>query len=128
MKLTIFGATGATGQQLIEYALAAENYVVAYARNPSKISTSHERLTIMSGELTDAAAIERAVSGADAVISVLGPRPREDSSSKPITRDTEHPGSHAQDRCTPADYFIHPEQQGSKRPAGFQIQGFGCNG
>jgi len=88
MKLTIFGATGATGRQLVEQALAAGNQVVAYARNPSKISTSHEHLVIVQGELTDTAAIEFAVCGADAVISVLGPRPGEDSQSSPLTRGT----------------------------------------
>lgn len=86
MKLTIFGATGATGKQLIERALAAGNDVVAFARDPSKIGPGHERLTIIQGELSDTAAIERAVRGTDAVISVLGPRPREDIKSKPLAR------------------------------------------
>ena len=90
MKLTIFGATGATGKQLIEQALAAGNQVVAFARNPSKIGMSHEHLTIVQGELADTAAIERAVSGADAVISVLGPRPREDINSKPLTQGMQN--------------------------------------
>jgi len=90
MKLTIFGATGATGKQLIEQALAAGNQVVAFARNPSKIGASHEHLTIVQGELADTAAIERAVSGADAVISVLGPRPREDINSKPLTQGMQN--------------------------------------
>ncbi len=90
MELTIFGATGATGKQLIEQALAAGNQVVAFARNPSKIGMSHEHLTIVQGELADTAAIERAVSGADAVISVLGPRPREDINSKPLTQGMQN--------------------------------------
>jgi putative NADH-flavin reductase len=88
MKLTIFGATGGTGKQLIEQALAAGHRVVAFVRNPSKINTRHEYLTIVQGELADQAMIERAVSGADAVISVLGPRG--DSRSKPITRGTQN--------------------------------------
>jgi putative NADH-flavin reductase len=75
MRLALFGATGPTGIQLIEQALAAGNQVFAYARNPSKIGTRHERLTIVQGELTDTGAIERTVMGADVVICVLGPRP-----------------------------------------------------
>jgi len=86
MKLTIFGATGATGKQLIEQALAAGDQVVAFARNPSKIDADRERLTIVQGELIDTAAIERAVSGADAAISVLGPRPQENFNSRPLTQ------------------------------------------
>ena len=86
MKLAVFGPTGATGGRLVEYALAAGFHVVAYARNTSGIASGNERLTIVQGELSDTAAIERAVDGAGAVISLLGPRPREDISARPLTR------------------------------------------
>ncbi|MGA2640844.1 MAG: SDR family oxidoreductase [Spirochaetia bacterium] len=90
MKLAVFGATGATGRQLIERALAAGNDVVAFARDTSKIGANNQRLTIVQGELTDTGAIERAVSGADAVISALGPRPREDIKDKPLARGMQN--------------------------------------
>jgi putative NADH-flavin reductase len=83
LKLTIFGATGGTGKQLVEQALAAGDHVVAFARNPSKLTIKNEHLTVVHGELTDQALIEKAVSGADAVISVLGPRGG--SKNKPLT-------------------------------------------
>jgi putative NADH-flavin reductase len=86
MNLTIFGATGGTGQQLVEKALAAGCQVAAFVRDPSKLAVRHEHLTIIEGELTDQAAIERAVLGADAVISALGPRRA--ASGKPISRGT----------------------------------------
>jgi putative NADH-flavin reductase len=88
MKIAIFGATGETGRQLVEQALAAGYQVVAYVRNPSKLITKHENLTIVQGELADQAMIEHAVSGADAVISALGPRG--DSKGKPITRGMQN--------------------------------------
>lgn len=88
MRITIFGATGETGRQLVEQALAAGYQVVAYVRNPSKLNTKHENLTIVQGELADQAIIERAVSAADAVISVLGPRGG--SKGKPITRGMQN--------------------------------------
>lgn len=88
MRLAVFGATGETGRLLIEQALAAGDRVVAYARNPSKIELKHDQLTAMKGELSDRAGIERAVSGADAVISVLGPRGS--SKGKPIAIGTEN--------------------------------------
>jgi putative NADH-flavin reductase len=88
MKIAIFGATGETGRQFVEQALAAGYQVVAYVRNPSKLNTKHENLTIVQGELADQAIIERAVSGADAVISVLGPRGG--SKGKPITRGMQN--------------------------------------
>jgi uncharacterized protein YbjT (DUF2867 family) len=53
MRLAVFGATGGTGKQLVEQALAAGNQVVAFVRNPSKLNIRHEHLTIIQGELTD---------------------------------------------------------------------------
>jgi putative NADH-flavin reductase len=88
MKITIFGATGGTGKQLVEQALGAGDQVVAYVRDPSKLEQKHERLTVIRGELRDREGIERAVNGADAVISVLGPRG--DSKGNPITVGTQN--------------------------------------
>jgi uncharacterized protein YbjT (DUF2867 family) len=88
MRITIFGATGGTGKQLVEQALAEGNEVVAYVRNPSKLDMSNKLLTVVQGELSDHAAIEQAVNGADAVISVLGPRGS--SEGKPITKGTQN--------------------------------------
>jgi putative NADH-flavin reductase len=90
MKLTIFGATGEAGRQLIQQALAEGNEVVVFARNPSKLTIRHEYLTIVQGELHDHVNIERAVNGADAVISLLGPRPEEDAKNKPLTQGTQN--------------------------------------
>lgn len=88
MKLAIFGATGGTGKLLLEQALEAGDHVVAFVRNPSKLNIRHERLTVMQGELADEAMVEHAVSDADAVISVLGPRGG--SKGKPITRGMQN--------------------------------------
>lgn len=88
MKIAIFGATGGAGKQLVEQALATGNEVVAYVRNPSKLDKSNKLLTVVKGELSDHAAIENAVNGADAVISVLGPRGS--SEGKPITKGTQN--------------------------------------
>lgn len=73
---------------LVDQALEAGYHVVAYARNPSKLAKTHERLTVIQGELRDHEGIERAMSGADAVISVLGPR--RDSKGKPITEGIQN--------------------------------------
>jgi putative NADH-flavin reductase len=77
-----------TGKQLVEQALGAGDQVVAYVRDPSKLEQKHERLTVIPGELKDREGIERAVNGADAVISVLGPRGG--SKAKPITVGTQN--------------------------------------
>jgi putative NADH-flavin reductase len=88
MKIVIFGATGGTGKQLVEQALAAGHHVVAYARNPSKLNINHEQLKVIQGELADETLIESAVTGADAVISVLGPRGG--SKNRPITQGIQN--------------------------------------
>jgi putative NADH-flavin reductase len=90
MKLTIFGGTGEAGRQLIEQALAEGNELVAFVRNPSKLALHHEHLTVVQGELHNLANIEHAVHDADAVISLLGPRPGEDSKSKPLTQGMQN--------------------------------------
>lgn len=82
MKLVIFGATGSTGKLLVEQALVTGNHVVAYVRNPATLNMKNERLTIIQGELADEVKIESALKGADAVLSVLGPKGR--SKSKPL--------------------------------------------
>ncbi|QFU86122.1 NAD(P)-dependent oxidoreductase [Amycolatopsis sp. YIM 10] len=72
MKITLFGATGATGQHVVEQALAAGHQVTAVVRDPSKLRRAE--LTVVEADTMDPAAIEPAVSGADAVISALGTR------------------------------------------------------
>jgi putative NADH-flavin reductase len=84
MKLTIFGASGATGRQLMQLALATGNEVVAYVRSPARIPSSQTGLTVIQGELTDSAALGCAIHEADAVISVQGPRPGEDLHNQPL--------------------------------------------
>ncbi|KJC64764.1 Putative NADH-flavin reductase [Agreia bicolorata] len=74
MNLTIFGASGRTGVHLVEQALAAGHDVVALIRDPAKLALRHERLQIAQGELTDKAAVEDAIRGADAVLAALGPK------------------------------------------------------
>ncbi len=84
MKLVIFGATGKTGKLLVEQALGAGNEVVAYARNATKLGVRSERLRTIQGELVDEDKIESALNGADAVLSVLGPKGG--SKTKPLIR------------------------------------------
>ena len=54
-KITVFGATGGTGKQVVEQALASGNEVVAYVRNPSKLGIANDHLSVLQGELADAA-------------------------------------------------------------------------
>ncbi|QIN82018.1 NAD(P)H-binding protein [Rubrobacter tropicus] len=72
MKVAIFGATGRTGRPLVKEALERGHAVTAFARDPSRLGVSRDRLVVVRGDVTDASAVERAVSGQDAVVSALG--------------------------------------------------------
>lgn len=72
MKLTIFGATGRTGQLLVKQALEAGHELTVYVRNSNAIKFQNKNLKVIQGELHEKAKLKDAVSGADACISVLG--------------------------------------------------------
>jgi putative NADH-flavin reductase len=72
MKLVIFGATGGTGRHLVEQALAEGHQVTAFARRPAALQVRHDRLRIAAGDVSDAARVESAIEGQDAVLSALG--------------------------------------------------------
>lgn len=73
MKLAIFGATGKAGQYLTEHALKQGHAVTVLARTPAKVTIQSPNLRVVEGDILDAASVEAAVQGADAVLSVLGP-------------------------------------------------------
>jgi nucleoside-diphosphate-sugar epimerase len=72
MRIVVFGANGATGRLLTEQALAAGHDVAAVTRRPADFPIEHERLTVVAADVRDAEAVERAVEGADVVLSTLG--------------------------------------------------------
>jgi putative NADH-flavin reductase len=72
VKILIIGATGGTGRQLIEQALAAGHDVTALVRNPKKIHARHERQRVVQGDVLDFNSLDLAVAGQDAVLSSLG--------------------------------------------------------
>ncbi|WP_327000830.1 NAD(P)H-binding protein [Dactylosporangium sp. NBC_01737] len=79
MRLVIFAATGGIGRHLVEQALAAGHDVTAVARNPRNLPAGAR---VVTADLAhpDPAALAAAVTGADAVLSGLGPRnPRSDA-------------------------------------------------
>jgi putative NADH-flavin reductase len=73
MRITVFGATGKTGKHIVEQALAAGHEVVAFARTPAKLGIQHARLSIVQGDIHDAAHVAQAVAGSGAVIAALSP-------------------------------------------------------
>ena len=88
MKLTVFGATGGVGRELVTQALDAGHQITAYVRNPGKVDLTHPNLTVIAGQLTDREAVQRAVHGADAVISALGPSLSRKATGMPLVDGT----------------------------------------
>ena len=72
MNVAVFGATGGTGKQVVEQALAAGHHVTALVRDPAKLAINNQSLTIKRGDVLDPEQVFNTVSGADAVIVSLG--------------------------------------------------------
>jgi len=70
--IALFGATGKTGRHVLAQALEAGHRVRALARQPESIATTHQHLTVVAGDVLDAAAVGETVRGADVVVSVFG--------------------------------------------------------
>jgi putative NADH-flavin reductase len=77
MRLFILGATGRTGVELLDLALARGHSVTAFVRSPDKIARRDTRLAIVEGHVDDAGRMADAMKGHDAVVSALGPAPRQ---------------------------------------------------
>lgn len=75
MRLTVFGATGGIGTELVRQALARGHQVTAVVRDPRRLAVPPTAgLSVVTADVMDPVAIKPAVDGADAVASGLGPR------------------------------------------------------
>ncbi len=72
MKIVIFGANGPTGRLATAQALAEGHAVTAFTRQPDAFPIRHENLRVTHGDAFDAASVDRAIEGQDAVLSTLG--------------------------------------------------------
>ncbi|WP_431684079.1 NAD(P)-dependent oxidoreductase [Kitasatospora sp. KL5] len=71
MQIVVLGASGPTGRQLVDQALAAGHQVTAVSRRPQGLPL-REGLTVVPADATDPAAVDAVVAGSDAVLSALG--------------------------------------------------------
>jgi putative NADH-flavin reductase len=91
MNVTVFAATGGIGSKVVEQLRSRGHHVTAYVRNPGKIPASwDDTVTVITGELSDAAAVDRAVKGADAVVSALGPSMDRKATGLPLIEGTRN--------------------------------------
>jgi len=72
MKLTVFGASGGTGTQVVSQGLDAGHEIVAVVRDPARLPVSHPNLTVVTADVLRPGDIAETVAGRDAVISALG--------------------------------------------------------
>ncbi|HEV8590684.1 MAG TPA: SDR family oxidoreductase [Pyrinomonadaceae bacterium] len=72
MKITIFGASGSVGREATKQAIEQGHEVTAFVRDPAKLGIEDVGLRIVEGDVMNAASVEQAVSGQDAVLCILG--------------------------------------------------------
>jgi len=70
--IALFGASGKTGQQFLEQALAAGYAVRVLVRNPAKISQQSPNLHVLQGDVLRLPDVEKTVRGSDMVVSLFG--------------------------------------------------------
>ncbi|GAB3039151.1 NmrA family transcriptional regulator [Mycobacterium bourgelatii] len=73
MKILVIGATGGTGAQVVKQALARGHSVKVQVRDRVQ-AAQFDQAEVMVGDVRDAAAVDSALSGVDAVVCCLGVR------------------------------------------------------
>lgn len=87
MNLSVFGATGRTGSHVVRKALTQGHRVTALVRDPAGLVETHEKLTVITGDVFEAVDVEKTVRGADAVVCALGQSKKAPRNT--MTRGTE---------------------------------------
>ena len=73
MTVTIFGATGMVGKQLVKEALLMGHTVKAFGRNVFTAGfPENNHLKLIQGGVFDAGDVRAAIKGSDAVLSAIG--------------------------------------------------------
>lgn len=72
MKIVVFGAAGGIGKYAVQHALKKGYEVIAFLRDPAKLTIAHEKLVIRSGEISDEKSVREAINGCDAVVWCVG--------------------------------------------------------
>ncbi|MEU3404326.1 SDR family oxidoreductase [Streptomyces sp. NPDC006670] len=87
MKITVFGATGGVGREVVRQALAAGHEVTAVVRDPARLEVpAQERLRVaVVKDLTDDSALVPVLAGQDAVVSALGAAGNKQARLAPVT-------------------------------------------
>ncbi|XP_059192454.1 flavin reductase (NADPH)-like [Centropristis striata] len=72
MKIAVLGATGQTGQFLVNQALQQGHVVTAIVRNPGKLGVHHDNLKVVEADIFSADSLKSHFKGQDVIMSCLG--------------------------------------------------------
>lgn len=72
--ILVIAASARTAPEILKQALAEGRMVTALARSPGKIVAAHPNLRIVKGDVYDVASLAAAMTGNEAVISLVGPQ------------------------------------------------------
>jgi len=72
MKVFLIGATGLTGEAIVDQSLAQGHDITALVRDASTVSASHPHLHWVVGDILNTREVDAAMAGQDAVICSLG--------------------------------------------------------
>ncbi|CAB1458400.1 unnamed protein product [Pleuronectes platessa] len=72
MKIAVLGATGQTGQFLVNQALQQGHTVTAVVRNPGKLAIHHDNLKVVEADIFSADSLKSHFKGQDVIMSCLG--------------------------------------------------------
>jgi len=74
MNVLIFGASGATGRELLRQGEEHGHTITAFVRNPTALDASYRNVQVAQGSVEVRSSVENAMAGQQAVICVLGAR------------------------------------------------------
>lgn len=83
MKLVVLGATGATGMEIVRWAVERGHSVTAFVRSPERLKPFADRIAVTRGDLLNAGELADVIQGHDAVVSGFGPR-------VPVSKEDAH--------------------------------------
>ena len=72
MQITVLGAAGRIGQEVVKSALIKDYKIRVLVRNPEKLGKLKDQVEVKQGNLLDATLVEEAIIGSEAVINLSG--------------------------------------------------------
>ncbi|MFD0655355.1 NAD(P)H-binding protein [Streptomyces malaysiensis subsp. malaysiensis] len=71
-RIALFGATGMIGSRILGEALDRGHDVLAVVRDPSRLTTAHPALRLVTGNVLEPSSVLSAADGQDVVVSAVG--------------------------------------------------------